>query len=408
MRRLLMRRYASAEETKSLNREPAGRNALYSASLKLARNLIDAGFPSFAIGVVLVGIEDLLDVLFTELCALSWRNKAFWEWKYRQHSKKRKYIHDKKSSAKLTVYGWLEFYNDSDDNIFEQLEQQFGYTFVEFDYDNLNEIRRKRNDVSHSLENAVDQTQFVETAVRIVQSYETILHETERIVPITSLVVVDTMPNNTVHALARIEKETFSQRLDSLIQWNPNDSDLQFLRQFLSKIPTVEAGSPEMISHISHEQHPPHLNPSIITTTRRRLDTDNNTPRIQVLNLIQSITNININVLLPDVNLPKLSVWDKAMLLIGVVVVIVVVALVIGVAALTPVLVVLLQGLRDFVARLLALFDGFLGELTDGNIYALAAIALPLVALMFIVAVRHIFPRRRKTWRERIMDRIGL
>ena len=389
-----MRQQAPIGEEKTLCREPADSSTIYSASLKLAWNVIDAGFPGFAIVAVLVGIEDLLEVLFSELCEHgNWSTKKYLAWEYGNKSKNRKYNNDKESFKKLTVFGWLELYKDA--KLLDKLERQFGYTLNELNVDNLHEIRTTRNTLGHSLTELVHQANLIETAERIVQSYERILIETERIMPTAALVTINDAPNSNSIALQRIEKETLSLYFDSVLRSNPNDSDFHFLRQFLTKIPTVEAGNLGMIPERNRDQNSTHMNLNM-TKTCGRLGTESSTLLIQVLNIVQNKINISVNL-----GFPKLSRWERLLLLIVVIVVIVVAAFTAVIIALVP---GIFEGIFDLIGALLALVREFVGELISGNPYAIALIVLPLAALTIRVVVPHLRPRRKKTRWEKFKD----
>ena len=387
MGKFLARKHApekAAATENPVSDNPAERNAIYSASLKQARNLIDAGFPGFAIISVLLGIEYLLEALFVELRDHSnWRKqpmmKAGLKWEYRDKIRQRKYTHKQDSSVKLTVFGWLALYEDA--TVFEKLEEQFAYSFHEFNLDNLHYIRRSRNEIGHSLEQAIYQVRHKNDAERIVRSYESILFETERIRPTAAVILVDDGSNNNVIALETREKEALASYFEAVLRSNPRNNDLQFLRQFLTTIPTVEAGRPGLISQLDRDQQAPNIG-TTMRATRGEPDYGSGAPRIQVLNLFQRITNINISLRLPSLRWRNLTFADKVMLNVAAVLIIVVVAVAFVLIALGP-------GLLVLISDLLAVVRDYVGELLSGNRYA-SALTLVIVLLLVFLVVRRL------------------
>lgn len=392
------------------------KNGYCSGQLKQAKNLARDGYYDSSINAVGKGLERLLQDLYGELRDKDKRYLFALTDLYLEATKERRWSISKNGHRELNLYGWIKFYEKED--IFIKLEETCGYEFDEFNAKTLHKIRLDRNEFGSHENEQYDIHR--EISDPLIELYSKILSETGRIAQPSSIA-----PRNQIQTvdtqelrLHPNEKYELKQHYDRILRIDPNDLDVLFLRAYLSRGEQATQNDLDLILHLNpnhaeaqkekkRDQRATHKNYKR-PMTGGRLNAESNTVLVQILNIVYNKIDVSVNLSLPRFSKPELSIWDKAMLLIGVVVVTVVVALVIGVAALTPVLVVLFQGLRDFVAGLLALFGKYLGALTDGNIYALAMIALPLVALMFIVAVRRIFPRRRKTCWERIMDRIGL
>lgn len=251
------------------------KNGYCSAQLKKAKDMVRVGYYDAAINAIGKGIEHLLEELFDELRDHDKNNLIELSVEYEKATRKKDSYIWKNGIKKLKLRRLVDFYQD--EKVFSKLEQTFDYEFEEFNRENLHKIRCARNEYgSHENE---DYDSHRKLSNPLIDLYSKILLETGRVAPPSSIVLSNMMQTADTQELQLLpnEKYELKRNYDDILQIEPNNIDILFLRAFLlrgeesahddlEKIlrlnPNHSEARKERIWNLNHrvpeEQTPPH------------------------------------------------------------------------------------------------------------------------------------------------------